>query len=86
MGERSPGWPRLHLQVWQHDEFGRQEIAGYGQVQVPSSAGSHEVNFICFTSQLDCHLWRPRGGFRDELLQSFVGGGLQVFFDILQQR
>ncbi|VDP08042.1 unnamed protein product [Heligmosomoides polygyrus] len=63
------GWPRMHLQVWHHDIYGRQELVGYGSLFLPSSPGEHE---------LTCHIWRPKGSARDEIMQLFVGGGLQV--------
>jgi len=34
------GWPRLQVQVWQQDTFGRLELLGYGFVHVPSAAGA----------------------------------------------
>ena len=37
------GWPRLSLQVWHQDGYGRQELYGYGSVFVPSAPGDHEV-------------------------------------------
>ncbi|KAE9412626.1 hypothetical protein Angca_002923, partial [Angiostrongylus cantonensis] len=37
------GWPRIELQVWHHDTFGRQELLGYGSIFVPSSPGEHQV-------------------------------------------
>ncbi|CAD6190787.1 unnamed protein product [Caenorhabditis auriculariae] len=37
------GWPRLTLQMWHHDHYSRQDIAGYGTVFLPTTSGSHEV-------------------------------------------
>ncbi|KAE9414988.1 hypothetical protein Angca_003425 [Angiostrongylus cantonensis] len=62
------GWPRIELQVWHHDTFGRQELLGYGSIFVPSTPGEH---------QLICNIWRPKGTPREELMQKFVGGGIQ---------
>lgn len=25
------GWPKIHLEVWHHDDYNRQEIYGYGK-------------------------------------------------------
>uniref|UniRef100_A0A914DKI1 B9 domain-containing protein 2 n=1 Tax=Acrobeloides nanus TaxID=290746 RepID=A0A914DKI1_9BILA len=63
------GWPKIHLEVWHHDVYGRQEIYGYGTAFIPTSPGEHVIT---------CNCWRPKGGFKDELMQFFVGGGLQL--------
>ncbi|KAI6203390.1 hypothetical protein M3Y94_00550500 [Aphelenchoides besseyi] len=63
------GWPKITIEVWHHDEYNRQEIYGYGTAFIPTSPGEHEI---------ECHCWRPKGGFRDEIMQKFVGGGLQL--------
>nr|XP_031537681.1 B9 domain-containing protein 2 isoform X3 [Vicugna pacos] len=63
------GWPRLHLQVWSQDSFGRCQLEGYGFCHVPSSPGTH---------QLDCPTWRPLGSWREQLARAFVGGGPQL--------
>ncbi|EHB02537.1 B9 domain-containing protein 2 [Heterocephalus glaber] len=63
------GWPRLHLQVWSQDSFGRCQLEGYGFCHVPSSPGTH---------QLDCSTWRPLGSWREQLARAFVGGGPQL--------
>ncbi|KHN78462.1 B9 domain-containing protein 2 [Toxocara canis] len=63
------GWPRINIQVWHYDEFGRQELYGYGSTFLPSCPGEHEIV---------CHTWRPKGGFREEIMQHFIGGGLQL--------
>ena len=33
------GWPKLHFEVWHQDNFGRNEIYGYGFCHVPTSPG-----------------------------------------------
>ncbi|CAI5448156.1 unnamed protein product [Caenorhabditis angaria] len=63
------GWPKILIQVWHHDNYGRQEIAGYGSLVLPSSSGSY---------QLKCGCWRPKGSWREEMMQKFVGGGMQL--------
>ncbi|CAJ0938818.1 unnamed protein product, partial [Mesorhabditis belari] len=62
-------WPKLMLEVWHCDEYGRQEIYGYGSIFLPSLPGHQE---------LECHIWRPKGTLREELMQKFIGGGLQL--------
>ncbi|XP_026544125.1 B9 domain-containing protein 2 [Notechis scutatus] len=63
------GWPKLHVQVWHQDAFGRTDLYGYGFCHVPSSPGAH---------QLDCVTWRPLGSWQEQLSQCFVGGGPQL--------
>jgi Ciliary basal body-associated, B9 protein len=46
------GWPRLLLQVWQLDAYGRLALQGYGFCHLPSVPGSSEVSVAC---------WRPAG-------------------------
>ena len=46
------GWPRLCVEVWGIDTFGRYEIAGYGCCVLPAASGHH---------QLKCLTWRPIG-------------------------
>ncbi|XP_038623327.1 B9 domain-containing protein 2 [Tachyglossus aculeatus] len=63
------GWPKLHLQVWSQDGFGRCQLAGYGFCHVPTSPGSH---------RLECVTWRPLGSWQERLAGAFVGGGPQL--------
>ncbi|KAF7635581.1 hypothetical protein Mgra_00004968 [Meloidogyne graminicola] len=62
-------WPRILIEVWHYDKYGRHEIYGYGNCFVPSSPGEHKIL---------CHCWRPKGNFREELTRKFIGGGLQL--------
>ncbi|XP_069677121.1 B9 domain-containing protein 2-like isoform X1 [Periplaneta americana] len=63
------GWPKLHLQVYHQDQFGRSEIYGYGFCHVPTASGNHI---------LDCVTWRPVGSLQDQFVQYFLGGGPQL--------
>ncbi|XP_018898557.2 B9 domain-containing protein 2 [Bemisia tabaci] len=63
------GWPKLHVQVYHYDKFGRREIYGYGFCNIPTSPGTHLI---------DCPTWRPVGGIRDQITQYFLGGGAQL--------
>lgn len=63
------GWPKIHLQVWHQDSFGRCQLYGYGYCHVPSSPGHH---------RLSCVTWRPIGSWQEQLAQMFVGGGPQL--------
>ncbi|KAG8222206.1 hypothetical protein J437_LFUL001298 [Ladona fulva] len=61
------GWPKLHLQVYHLDEFGRIEIFGYGFIHIPSSPGVHEIS---------CLTWRPAAAsLLQKLRRFFLGGG-----------
>jgi B9 domain-containing protein 2 len=51
------GWPRLRIEVYGVDSYGRVELAGYGCCIVPTSAGTH---------QLRCATWRPCGSLREQ--------------------
>merc|ERR1711998_236220 len=69
------GWPRLHMQVWAEDSFGRKELAGYGFCFLPTVVGEY---------QLECVTWKPAGSkFRDDLRSFFLGGGPQLVHDEL---
>eukprot|EP00035_Acanthoeca_spectabilis_P020457 m.433016 g.433016 ORF g.433016 m.433016 type:complete len:179 (+) comp17518_c0_seq1:220-756(+) len=63
------GWPKIHLEVWHHDTFGRSEIYGYGFCHVPTTPGMHTV---------DVATWRPVGNVFQQAQSYFVGGGLQL--------
>ena len=72
------GWPRLLLEVFQLDSHGRNDLVGYGIVDLPKISGSHE---------LECATWRPRGTRQQEYSAFFLGGhprlsatGLQVLY------
>ena len=52
------GWPRISLEVWGVDRFGRNELAGYGVCMVPTTPGLH---------RLECATWRPSGTLREQL-------------------
>jgi B9 domain-containing protein 2 len=59
------GWPRLLLEVYTVDDYGRVDVAGYGMTFVPSSPG--ERSKVVPMS-------RPRGSFWDGVSTYFVGG------------
>ena len=52
------GWPRLALEVYGVDAYGRVELAGYGCCIVPVSPGTHE---------LTCATWKPCGSRREQV-------------------
>mmetsp|Transcript_28035 Transcript_28035/g.72120 ORF Transcript_28035/g.72120 Transcript_28035/m.72120 type:complete len:178 (+) Transcript_28035:349-882(+) len=59
------GWPKLYFQVWEQDQFGRNDICGYGFCHVPAAPGM-------FT--LDCPTWAPQGTAGDRFSAYFIGG------------
>ena len=63
------GWPKIHFQVWHQDSFGRNELYGYGFCHLPTSPGIHNI---------ECPTWRPSGTYREQVSQSFLGGGPQL--------
>lgn len=66
---RLDGWPRILLQVWKLDTFGRQELQGYGFCHIPSGAGSFDV---------EVPTWRPVGDTTQEMAAFFLGGVPQL--------
>ena len=58
------GWPRIVIQAWECDEYGRSILAGYGFAHLPTEAGCHD---------LDIHCFRPCGTFAEELESFFLG-------------
>mmetsp|Transcript_10595 Transcript_10595/g.36985 ORF Transcript_10595/g.36985 Transcript_10595/m.36985 type:complete len:296 (-) Transcript_10595:1586-2473(-) len=63
------GWPRLTVQVWKLDEYGRNEIQAYGFVHMPASAGSFD---------LEVSTWRPLGSHGVEVGAFFLGSKPQL--------
>jgi B9 domain-containing protein 2 len=63
------GWPKLHVQVWHEDFYGRHEIYGYGVCHVPTTPGMHEIECVC---------WKPVGSFLDQMKSFFLGGGPEL--------
>ena len=39
-------WPTVYLELWTQDENGRNDVAGYGQAQLPASPGEHRVEVV----------------------------------------
>jgi B9 domain-containing protein 2 len=37
------GWPRLLVEIWRVDEYGRHNIYGYGTAAVPMASGWHRI-------------------------------------------
>jgi len=68
--DRVQGWPKFQVQVFQEDQYGRDELVGYGFVHVPSAPGIHEVQ---------CSCWRPMSPeWNHEVQAFFVGGNPQL--------
>lgn len=60
------GWPQILVEVFHRDQFGRDELYGYGGTYIPTLPGHHHLILPC---------WRPAGSFREEFVQFFLGGG-----------
>jgi B9 domain-containing protein 2 len=63
------GWPRIRLQVWELDEYGRTNMAGYGFCHLPTNAGNYEIGVPC---------WRPTGSIPEEIQSFFLGANTQL--------
>jgi len=59
------GWPRMIVQLWELDEYGRAGLAGYGFCHLPVNVGQ--------TINVDIPCWRPCGTSREELEALFLG-------------
>ncbi|KAM7299943.1 putative B9 domain-containing protein [Ixodes scapularis] len=62
-------WPRLVLEVWRQDTYGRSDLSGYASCHLPSSPGHH---------LLQCATWRPLGSLSEETSRHFLGGSLRL--------
>jgi B9 domain-containing protein 2 len=63
------GWPRIRLQVWELDDYGRTNLAGYGFAHLPTNAGTYEFAVPC---------WRPTGSLPEEISSFFLGTNPQL--------
>eukprot|EP00984_Skeletonema_dohrnii_P017048 scaffold7682_cov137-Skeletonema_dohrnii-CCMP3373.AAC.2 len=55
-------WPRIIVQVWTLDSYGRSILAGYGFTHLPTNPGEHELEINC---------WKPTNGSIREKLEEF---------------
>ncbi|ODN02972.1 B9 domain-containing protein 2 [Orchesella cincta] len=63
------GWPKLILEVYRQDEFGRSDLSGYGVCHIPATPGNHII---------EVPTWRPAGSTREEVVRHFVGGSAEL--------
>jgi B9 domain-containing protein 2 len=63
------GWPKIVLQVWFQDKYGRNDFAGYGVVNIPTQSGMFD---------LVCEIWRPVGTLLDRITEMLMGGTYQL--------
>ena len=63
------GWPKLFVEVFKEDEYGRHVLAGYGTCWIPPSTG--EKNFTIGT-------WVPEGTGWEKLASTFLGAPPQL--------
>eukprot|EP01116_Phalansterium_solitarium_P002649 TRINITY_DN12798_c0_g1_i1.p1 TRINITY_DN12798_c0_g1~~TRINITY_DN12798_c0_g1_i1.p1 ORF type:complete len:177 (-),score=16.33 TRINITY_DN12798_c0_g1_i1:124-654(-) len=59
------GWPKINVQVWHQDRFGRNELYGYGFCHLPTAPGQFDLEIVT---------WRPEGSLLEELKAYFLGG------------
>ena len=41
------GWPKLRIEIWHLDAFGRCEKCAYGMIYIPTAPGRHELDVTC---------------------------------------
>ncbi|KAL7746412.1 hypothetical protein RI367_008256 [Sorochytrium milnesiophthora] len=58
------GWPKFVVDVFEHDTFGRQQLCGYGYVDIPAVPGTHHV---------ECATWQVVGSLYSRLQAYFLG-------------
>jgi len=68
------GWPRIILQVWNLDNYGRTNLVGYGFSYLPMTAGMQVIEVKC---------WRPRGTMGEEIRSFFLGTSVHLARDSL---
>ena len=65
------GWPRIYVEVWGVDEYGRHTIYGYGVVSVPCSPGNYN---------LEIPMWRPEGTTFQKFASLFLGANPELSY------
>ncbi|CAD6223104.1 GSCOCG00005396001-RA-CDS [Cotesia congregata] len=63
------GSPKLLLQIFSRDNYGRILFTAYGTCSVPMIPGFHQIK---------CHTWKPIGNWQDRLRDKFLGMTLQL--------
>lgn len=63
------GWPKLVIEVWHMDMYGRADLSGYGMCYIPTTAGTHSLSIAT---------WRPIGTLRQQFSAFFLGGYPQL--------
>ncbi|EPY37362.1 b9 domain-containing protein 2 [Angomonas deanei] len=73
------GWPKVSVQVWQVDAYGRKDIAGYGMTYLPMPGhGEQEVEILTWRPTY----WHPSFFMRlYESMRLFFMGGIPVLRD-----
>ena len=66
------GWPKLKLEVWHQDAYGRDELYGYGFAHLPAAPGEHVI---------DIPTWRPARTWWESLKAFFLGGSPELVND-----
>ncbi|KAJ3322098.1 B9 domain-containing protein 2 [Boothiomyces sp. JEL0866] len=63
------GWPKLVVNVYYQDMFGRHELYGYGFTHLPTTPGHH---------QIEIPTWRPCGSTSEQIWTMFLGATPQL--------
>ncbi|KAJ3194983.1 Pleiotropic negative transcriptional regulator, partial [Irineochytrium annulatum] len=62
-------WPRIHFEVSAIDRWERHSVEGYGSMEMPRKAGTHEILL---------RTWRPSGGTFAKVKTAFIGGSPEL--------
>eukprot|EP00698_Gefionella_okellyi_P006675 TRINITY_DN16023_c0_g1_i1.p1 TRINITY_DN16023_c0_g1~~TRINITY_DN16023_c0_g1_i1.p1 ORF type:complete len:241 (-),score=5.81 TRINITY_DN16023_c0_g1_i1:54-776(-) len=63
------GWPKIEVQVWAVDRWGRQQFCAHGMCYLPTQLGESKISFDC---------WRPKPERSEFHLSYFLGANPMV--------
>jgi B9 domain-containing protein 2 len=91
------GWPRILVQVWSVDSYGRSDLIANGFGHIPAAVRdssldpppphfiAHCIQIYAFVQagsfEIECPTWRPSGSESDEWRAFFLGGVPQLLTD-----
>ena len=70
------GWPKLVLEAWEVDEYGRNKIGGYGILNIPFKNGTYTLEACC---------WRPKPSFQEKLIAPTPSSSSETFCWLLNR-
>lgn len=57
--------PKLQINVWRLDQYGKLDTIAYGVVNLPNETGAFDI---------ECPTWRPMTSWREESYNFYLGG------------